>query len=230
MKKIFFALIVLLFVGCNGQDHYIENPVNLMIKSMSNEKSYTIILDDMDAKDDGHYHKYSVVKVSKSDEITQSKTKFLPVSYEFFKKNENNLGMQIVSKDSTGKVTKAAIPAGYDNYIGNSRYGHWQGSGDQSMWVFYGRYMFLRSVFGLGYHPAYYGMHRGYYGSYYGNSRSFYGAGYQGGNYYGTSSKVTQKNRPDFYQRKARNTNWNSSRRSSSSRRSGRGSGFGYGK
>ena len=68
MKKIFFALIVLLFVGCNGQDHYVENPVNLMIKSMKNEKSYTIILDDMDAKDDGHYHKYSVVKVSKSDE------------------------------------------------------------------------------------------------------------------------------------------------------------------
>lgn len=201
-----------------------------MIKSMKDQKAFTIILDDMDVKKDNFYHKYSVIRESKTGEISSSTTELLLVDYEFFKKNEDNLGMQLASKDSTGKVSKANIPAGYDNYIGNSRYGQWQGSGHDRAWVFFGQYMFMRSMFGLGYHPAYYHMHHNYYSSYYGTGRSFYGSGAQGGNYYGTSSAQTKKGKVGFFERKARNNNWKSSRESASSRRSGRGGGFGYGK
>ena len=226
----FFSLFFL--IGCNGGDHYIPNPVDQMIKKMKKDVTFTIILDDMDVKDDDFLHKYSIVKEDKAGSITTSITDFILVDYNFFKQNENNLGMQIAAKDSTGKITKAAIPAGFDRYIGNSKYGSWNQSGGQSFWVFYGQYAMLRSVFGLGYHPAYYNMHRGYYyGGYYGSSRSYYGNVGNGPNNYGTKSAAVRKGKPNFFSRKARNTNWKrSTSRNSSSRRSGRGGGFGFGK
>ena len=58
--------------------------------------------------------------------------------------------MQIVTKDSTGKVAKVVAPAGYVNYVGNSRYGHWQGSGSDRflgfLWTicFYEKYVWTR--------------------------------------------------------------------------------------
>ena len=185
----FFSLFFL--IGCNGGDHYIPNPVDQMIKTMKKDVAFTIILDDMDVKDDDFLHKYSI-----------------------------------------GKITKAAIPAGFDRYIGNAKYGSWNQSGGQSLWVFYGQYAMLRSVFGLGYHPAYYNMHYGYYyGGYYGSSRSYYGNVGNGPNNYGTKSAAVRKGKPNFFSRKARNTNWKrSTSRNSSSRRSGRGGGFGIGK
>ena len=121
---------------------------------MKKEQAFSIILDDMDVKDDDFFHKYSVVKEDKEGKITTSITDFILVDYNFFKQNENNLGMQVAAKDSAGKITKAAIPAGFDRYIGNSRYGRWNECGGQSFWVFYGQYAMLRSVFVFGYHPA----------------------------------------------------------------------------
>jgi hypothetical protein len=230
MKQLLSIFLVFLLASCGGNDHYIQNPVDLMIKSMKDQKTYTIILDDMDVKKDNFYHKYSIVKESTTGEISSSSTELLLVDYAFFKANDANLGMQLASKDSTGKVSKNVIPAGYDNYVGNSKYGQWQGSGHDRSWVFFGQYMFMRSMFGLGYHPAYYHMHHNYYSNYYGTNRPFYGSGSQGGNYYGTSSAQTKKSKPGFFERKARNNNWQSSRKSASSRRSGRGGGFGYGK
>tara|TARA_B110000211_G_C14054583_1_gene542750 strand:+ start:646 stop:1338 length:693 start_codon:yes stop_codon:yes gene_type:complete len=230
MKYLLSIFSIIFLLGCGGNSyHYVPNPVDQMIKTMKKEKAFTIILDDMDVKDDEFFHKYSVIKEDAAGAITTSETGMIIVDFEFFKKNENNLGMQIAAKDSTGKVTKAAIPAGFDRYIGNSRYGHWNQSGGQSFWVFYGQYSMLRSVFGLGYHPAYYGMHNSYYrGGYYGSSRSYYGTG---ANSYGTKSAAVKKGKPNFFSRKARNTNWKrSTSRSSSSRRSGRGGGFGFGK
>lgn len=230
MKNFTFLFLVLILFGCGSNDHYIQNPVDIMIKSMKDQKAFTIILDDMDVKSDNFYHKYSVIKESQAGEISSSSTDLILVEYKYFKANEGNLGMQLASKDSTGKVSKVAAPAGYDNYVGNSRYGHWQGSGANSMWVFYGQYMFMRSMFGMAYYPAYYHMHQNYYSNYRGTNRSFYGSGSSGGAYYGTNSAQTKKTKPGFFERKARNNNWKSSRKSASSRRSGRGGGFGYGK
>jgi hypothetical protein len=230
MKYFLSVFSIILLVGCgSSSDHYVPNPVDQMIKTMKTEKAYTIILDDMDVRDDEFFHKYSIVKEDAEGKLTNSETGFIIVGFDFFKKNENNLGMQIAGKDSSGLVTKAAIPAGYDRYIGNSRYGNWNQSGGQSFWVFYGQYSMLRSVFGLGYHPAYYNMHYGYaHGGYYGTSRSYYGSG---SNSYGTKSAAVKKGKPNFFSRKARNTNWKrSTSRNSSSRRSGRGGGFGFGK
>lgn len=231
MKYFIFLFSVLITISCGSGDHYIENPLELMIGSMSTEKTFSVLLDDMDVKQGNCYHRYGIVKESKAGKISASKTEWLLVDRNFFNKNEKNLGMQLASKDSTGVVSRAVIPGGYDRYIGNQRYGSWQETSGQRTWVFFGQYMFLRSVFGLGYYPAHYGRYNSYYTGYYGTGRSYYGGSYQGGNYYGTNSTITKKNRSGFFERKARNTNWKaSSSRSSSSRRSGRGGGFGFGK
>lgn len=230
MKSILSICIVFLIAGCGSRNHYIPNPVDQMIKSMKNDRSYTIILDDMDVKSDDFYHKYSVLRESESGEISNSTSKWLLIDYKYFKAHEGNLGMQIATKDSSGKVSKVVAPAGYANYVGNSRYGQWNGNGSSRFWVFYGQYAFMRSVFGLGYSPCYYPMYSNYYSHYHGSNRSFYGSGQQGRNYYGTNSSNAKKRNPSFFERKARNNNWSSSRRTASSRRSGRGSGFGYGK
>ena len=230
MKRTIPFFLVLLFLGCNSDNHYMQNPVDTLIDLFQKSKSFTIILDDMDVKGDDFYHKYTVLSESKHGKFTDYTTDLLLVDYDYFKANENNLGMQIASKDSTGKVSKTAAPAGYDRYVGNSRYGQWQGHGQNRFWVFYGQYMFMRSIFGLGYYPAYYHMHHNYYSNYYGTNRVFYGSGRSGGNYYGTKSSAAKKSKPGFFERKARNNNWKSARQSASSRRSGRGGGFGYGK
>ena len=134
-----------------------------MIGSMSTEKTFSVLLDDMDVKQGNCYHRYGIVKESKAGKISASKTEWLLVDRNFFNKNEKNLGMQLASKDSTGVVSRAIIPGGYDRYIGNQRYGSWQETSGQRTWVFFGQYMFLRSVFGLGYYPAHYGRYNSYY-------------------------------------------------------------------
>ena len=232
MKYLTLLFLPLLFMACNSEDHYIPNPVDVMIKSMKQEKTYSIILDDMDVRDDGYFHKYGVIKESQMGELKSAETDWEKVDEQFFRENERNLGMEIASKDSLGVVSKAIAPAGYSNYIGNDRYGQWQGSENNSFWVFYGQYAFMRSMFGLGYHPAYYHMHTSYYTGYRGTGRAYYGSGAGGANYYGTNSVGTKQGKPNFFSRKARNTNWNksTSSRYGSSRRSGRGGGFGFGK
>jgi hypothetical protein len=200
---------------------------------MQQDKSFSIILEDMDVQEDRYVHRYSVLRESQSNEITNSSSPWQEVSQNYFRANEANLGMELASKDSTGKVMKVAAPPGYSNYVGNNRYGQWQNSSSGNFWVFYGQYAMMRSIFGMGHRPVYYGGYHDYRSSYYG-SRPYYGSSNYGGkNTYGTNSPVTKKNKRFFYERKARNTSWNknrSSRFGSNGRTSGRSSGFGFGK
>ncbi|MCK5825340.1 MAG: hypothetical protein KAG96_08045 [Ichthyobacteriaceae bacterium] len=225
MKKYILALITIIILqSCScSNESYVKNPVDVLITQMDGVKPYSIILYDMDV--DGSFshtykHRYKVV-TEDVDSIPKSMiTGWKKVPEAYFRANENNLGMEIVSKNSNGKLSKNAAPAGYGNYVGNSRYGQWQTNNrGESFWSFYGKYMMLSSVFNMIGRPSYrndYSHYRS--GGYYGN-RSYYGSKGSDGSYrYGTNSKYTKTARPDFFQRKASKRGWSkSSSRSSSS-------------
>ena len=229
MKKlliIFIAAIALQSCSCSSE--YKKNPVDALIVQMSDVKPFSIILEDMDV--DGSFshtylHKYKII-TEDSDSIPQSRiTGWEEVSEQYFRKNENNLGMEIASKNAEGKLSKSAAPPGYGNYVGNSRYGHWQtGSNGNSFWSFYGKYMMMSTMFDLMRRPYYrsdYSHYRS--GGYYGSSRSYYGQKSSTGSYrYGTNSNYNKQTKPSFFQRKASKRGWSSSSSRSSNSRSTR--------
>ncbi|MCC5944334.1 MAG: hypothetical protein JJT94_05320 [Bernardetiaceae bacterium] len=119
--------------------------------------------------------------------IEQDSTDWIEVDEVTFNRHINDLGMELVSKDSEGKISKVVAPPGFNNYVGNSQYGEFRrDSYGNSFWHFFGQYMFMRSMLGM-MHPV--GM--GYYGNYRDNYRgrsAYYGSG---GRTYGTRSPAT---------------------------------------
>jgi len=226
MKKILLIIIgAIALQSCSCSSEYKKNPVDELIVQMSDVKPFSIILEDMDV--DGSFshtylHKYKII-TEDADSIPQSRiTGWKEVPEQFFRKNENNLGMEIASKNSDGIISKSAAPPGYGNYVGNSRYGHWQtGSNGNSFWSFYGKYMMMSTMFDLMRRPYYRNDYRHYRsGGYYG-SRPYYGSKSSNGSYrYGTNSAYTKKTKPSFFARKSSKRGWSSSSRRSSSSRS----------
>lgn len=218
MKRLLAILIgIAALQSCSCSSEYKKNPVDKLIVQMSDVKPFSIILEDMDV--DGSFshtylHKYKII-TENADSIPESRiTGWKEVSEQYFRKNENNLGMEIASKNSEGKISKSAAPPGYGNYVGNSRYGHWQtGSNGNSFWSFYGKYMMMSTMFDLMRRPYYrsdYSHYRS--GGYYGSSRSYYGQKSSNGSYrYGTNSSYTKQTKPSFFSRKASKRGWSSS-------------------
>jgi hypothetical protein len=114
------------------------------------------------------------------------KTGWEQVSKSYFNSQVNNMGMTIVSKDSTGNISKVASPMGYSRYVGNSGYGYWGGGS----WHFFTQYMFMRAMFGGGsfYRSNYTNYNRNYRGK-----SSYYGKTSTGTPKYGTKSSAMQK-------------------------------------
>ncbi len=219
-----------------------KTPVDEIIMSLRNETDYTIILADMDSKGNDYLHKYDVI-IERPDTVLVENKDWSKVSDIFFDANINNLGMAIVTKKDN-KLSKVASPAGYNNFVGNEKYGKWvdNGSGG-SFWEFYGKYAFLSSVFNMMSYPArrsYWNDYNG--GGYYGRS-PYYGPR---GNSYGTRAytktdkgrTTTWSSKPSSFKQNVRNNvsrsakasktriSRNKSRYSSSSSRS-RSGGFG---
>lgn len=247
MKNLFLlnliaAIAFLSSCSCGSSQKYEETPVDKLIKQMEKEKSYNIILQDMDIDEgffsDDHKHKYKIL-VNKNDSIVEKTTDWIEVSKAFFWKNENNLGMELASKDESGKVTKVPAPPGYNNYVGNTRYGSW----NNGVWAFYPSYLYMGTMFALASRPVYYSSYSTY-SSVYRGSRPYYGSSVTSPQY-GTNSAYNKSARPDFFQRRANKSGWSSSSSSASASRSsargtsrynsGSGSGYrssggGYGK
>jgi len=202
-KTILFIAVAGLFAfmsSCGGKStKFIKSPVDSLITSMAAEPNYTIILTDMDYHSpQKHYvHKYKVLKTKdtgkKGDsiaavEIKETKTGWLPVSNQLFKKHQDDLGMEIVSKNN-GKVSKVVSPPGYSQYIGNEKYGKWENRNGHSTWGFFGQYMFMSAMF----HMAMFPVRRSYYGNYASSrmaGRGYYGPKSGGKSMYGTTSKM----------------------------------------
>ncbi|WP_143525157.1 hypothetical protein [Labilibacter marinus] len=209
--------------------NWVKSPVDDLIKTLSNERNFSIVLLDMDSKGGKYLHQYNVI-VEKPDTVLAKETDWKEVPETFFAQNVDNMGMEIASKKD-GKVSKVAAPAGYSNYIGNEKYGQWRQRDGHSFWEFYGRYAFMSSMFNMMAYPVRRSYWNDYHGGGYYGSRPYYG--YQGARTYGTQSYTT---------RSGRTTSWGSkpssfksqvrsqvSRSSSSSKSKSYSSGSSYG-
>lgn len=184
------VLTGLIFGACSSGSKYIEEGLDTTIKQYHSTPNFTILLHDQDYIDGNYQHKYEVLIPTSDSTMDKKVTNFYNVSDEFFNANIDHLGMELASKKD-GVVKKSVAPAGYSQYVGNKKYGHWQErrSGG-SFWEFYGKYAFMSSMFNMGTYPA----RHSYYNDYHRNYAP-YGTTYSGpNNYYGTNSYVNSNN------------------------------------
>lgn len=218
---------VILF-GCGGKE-WKENPVDQILKKNKDAHTLTVLLNDMNVKNKDYFHKYKIITVAKEGAKPESKvTDWKQVSEPTFIRHENNLGMEILTKDENGKVNKIPSPPGYTNYVGNKKYGEWRGQGDDRRWHFFSQYLFMSSMLHFVYGPVYY---RGYsrYNSHYRNRRPYYGMHSRSSRYnqYGTKSSKLKKSRPSFYRRRSQKSNFRSRYRGYTTGSTRGGGGFG---
>jgi len=190
--------------SCGGSsEKVVKDPVDNYTRDLEKYKTYSVILYDMDLEEntfssDVHKHQYKFILPSKDTTggkiVRDSLSSWVTVSEETFNKNLDNMGMELLSKNDEGKISKIPSPPGYNNYVGNKSYGSWQtGSGGSSFWAFYGQYAFMSSMMGMMssrpiYQNSYNDYNRNYRGSkpYYGSTSS------TGQRAYGSGSATSQ--------------------------------------
>jgi hypothetical protein len=198
MKKIVSiwvsALSLLLFTQCGPQTPaFTKKPIDDIVRNLSDVQNYTILLHDMnfDDKKEQYLHQYRILKQPNGqDTLLEETTAWQQVPDTYFNEHVDNMGMALVTKVN-GVVDKKIAPPGYNNYVGNEKYGSWQqGSGGNSFWAFYGQYAFMRSMFGYGYGSIYRGGYNDYRRNYAPSGRAYYGKS-GSGNTFGTSGTHT---------------------------------------
>lgn len=234
MRKSFTIILTLALLGllssCGGSRSrsWQRNPVDDMVRDLSAEPIFSIILHDMDVQGNfvkTYLHKYKVVTLD-NDSIPQVETTgWEEVSEKFFFAHENDMGMEVASKAEDGTVSKISGPAGHANYVGNPRYGEWRtDNSGNSFWSFYGKYRLMTDIFGWGSRPIYRNDYYDYRNNYYGR-RPYYGNVSSSGNpRYGTNSDYNRRSRPNFFDRRAQKNGFqrSSSRNRTSSTSSNR--------
>lgn len=211
IKIIIVISLILLVITCGKErKKYIKSPLDKIITTYIDIKNYSVILADMDYKEntDTYFHKYKIILEKKKnttetleDDFEIKLTEWEEVSPITFEELQKDLGMTVLSKKE-GVLDKQTTPAGYNNYVGNSKYGSWQQqSNGTSFWAFYGQYHFMSSLF---YGPSYryyrsdYSYYRtNHYGrsSYYGRNKNFGTSNY-------TDTKSTWNSKPKSFKEK----------------------------
>lgn len=195
MKK-FIMFLTIVTVSCSSGKDFKKSPVDVLIRDMDKKGSFSIILYDMDVTGTfvrTYQHQYKIVTLDK-DTPEEKITDWMEVSEEYFRMNENNMGMEIAAKSADGKISKMASPPGYSSYVGNSQYGQWRDNGSGgSFWEFYGKYAMMSTMFNMMAAP----IHRGYYDDYRSNyygRQAYYGPkSSDGSTAYGTQSAFARK-------------------------------------
>lgn len=212
---IFLGIIAIwYFSGCGSSVTFKKSPLDDIIRDYTDVNNFSIILYDMDYSDtrNAYQHKYRIL-IPKEDTVEATLTDWYDVSDNEFKQYENNMGMVIASKIN-GEVKKTVAPPGYDNYVGNKKYGKWVERDGGSFWEFYGKYAFMSSMFNMAMYPIRYSYWNDYRTNYYGYNRPYYGPVTRNGNYmYGTRSNYTKNtykkaswnNKPNSFKQKVRN-------------------------
>jgi len=175
--------------GCAGQ----RLPIDIIKKDLKDAPSYSIILEDMDEKGTfftSYYQKYRIVQGEQT-----GTTNWMEVPKDYYQKNENFLGMTLLSKKE-GQYDTSVGPPGY-NYVGDEKYGKWQrDSSGNSFWEFYGKYALISHLLGGS------RVYRNDYATsqnYRSQGRPYYGQNQQ----YGTNGRLTKNQKPNFYSRRA---------------------------
>nr|WP_299159659.1 hypothetical protein [uncultured Tenacibaculum sp.] len=203
----FFLLTICFLISSCGTERkpkFVKSPIDNIITKYIDKSDYSVILADMDYKEDTdkYFHKYRILieekqpllslealkdTLSTPTDIKIINTDWKEVSPITFEEHQSDLGMTILSKKN-GMLDKNSAPAGVNNYVGNLKYGEWRThSNGNSFWAFYGRYrlfsdLFFGSRYGYGY-----GYPRNDYRDYnrnYRNKKSYYGSSSK----YGTNS------------------------------------------
>jgi hypothetical protein len=194
-----------LFTACGSSKPKYDgpSPVDMMMRDLSNEKSYSIILHDMqmDESKGVYEHKYKVSKDIENKDTKPETTGWKKVSEVFFAENLNNMGLELASKSVDGAISKKPSPPGFNGVVGNKKYGEWQtNSSGGSFWQFYGQYMFMSSMMNMMHRPVYYDSYN-HYSSYRRTNPNapYYG---NGTHQYGTNSPATRASNPSFFERK----------------------------
>ncbi len=236
-KSITILMILTLLYGCGGKK-FQKNPVDLVIKDMPTDRIFSILLNDMDVEGsffETYKHQYKIIEEREEGKPEEYVSGWYEVDELFFNQHVNDMGMEIASRSEDGKLHKGASPPGYNNYVGNTKYGQWENRNGGSFWAFYGQYAFMSSMFRMASYPVSRSYYNNYRGNYYGTGRSYYGPTTGGKSYYGTNSSYTSSSRPNsswsrnnsnFKQRVSGRTSRSGSRYSGSTSRS-RGGGFG---
>ncbi len=196
------VLALLILVGCGEKD-----PVRNLSRDLERYPEYSLMVDDTRIEGSlfpDYALRFQVLTASGRREAgrdsilyEERKTDWYPVSEDIFYRYENYVGMVIASKSMDGQRTGAnqAHPAGYQ-YVGNSHYGSWGGGG---FWQFYGQYAMMSHMMG-GWRVG-----RGDYQDYRRTRERgspYYGPVKGGRPTFGARGTVTEKTRPQFYQRK----------------------------
>ncbi|MGK0290142.1 MAG: hypothetical protein ACI86H_001597 [bacterium] len=201
-QKILLLIVSMILVSSCSEEHkkYIKSPLDIIVTNYIDMQNYSVVLADMDYKKDTdkYFHKYKIIlekpssgSESKEDDFDVKTTEWIAVSPITFEEHQKDLGMTVLSKKD-GVLDKTSTPAGYDNYVGNKKYGSWNtNSSGSSFWAFYGQYHFMSSLF---------------YGSSHRYRRSDYD--YYRGNHYGKSNYYGRNN--DFGTSTYKSKNWSS--------------------
>lgn len=231
----FWLIAVVVLAGCGGTT-VPTNPLNVLIEGMSDQGSYTVILDDMDLKDDQYTHRYKVFRVNQDSTVSVGYTKSIPVSENFFFLHEDNIGMELVSRTTHGATNSLVSPPGFTNFVGNKYYGEWKEAfvdtvdvlnyEDSTFWVFNARHQKLAHELGLDGLNITLLEYKEFRDVYLFN-RPYYGPKTApDSTKYGTRSAHMVRYYPGFYRRRTLNRNFRK-RYSSSSTGSRGGGGFG---
>ena len=236
-NTISFVVLAALVVGlsaCGGKK-FSKSPVDEIIRDLPTDKPFSIILHDMDTEGSffsTYKHQYQIIKEDASGEVTEEVIDWKEVGEREFNAHIDHMGMEIAARDSTGKLTKEVAPPGYNNYVGNRRYGSWQTDSGGSFWAFYGQYAFMSSMFRMGSYPVHRSYYNDWHGNYRGSGRAYYGPS-GSSRYYGTGSGYSNSNssskwnsKSSSFRNNVRNRTSRSSSRSGSTSRS-RSGGFG---
>jgi hypothetical protein len=202
------AVCALLFTACGSSKPKYDgpSPVDLLMRDLGNEKSYSIILHDMqmDESKGLYQHKYKVFKDIDKDSVGKV-TEWKKTSEIFFAENLDNMGLELASKSEDGKISKLPSPPGFNNRVNNPKYGEWRNdSHGQSFWHFYGQYAFMSAMMhSMHPTPVIYQHTYHHYSDYRNNPTTrnapYYGTG---ASRYGTNSPAGQKANPSFFDRK----------------------------
>ena len=242
-KRIPATIALILFAGCigNRQARFIKNPVDTIVRDMPADRVFSIILHDMNVEgnfSEHFYHQYRIIEEKEPGRPNEHITQWMEVGKHYFGQHQEDMGMTLASRGEDGKLVKSVSPPGYNNYVGNEKYGQWRTHREgYSFWEFYGQYAFISTLFNTFSYPVRRSYYNDYRGNYYGRGRSYYGPRAAGGSrYYGTNSAYNRnsrrtasawsQNRSNFKNRVNRRTRRSSPSKTSRSSSRYRGSGY----